>query len=273
MKNKIIAAVPNYNGGKMLLNIVEQLKEHPFDDIYVLDDLSTDNSVKKIEQEHSDIKLIKGNKNLGPGGNRNRIIDELGEDIDAIFFVDADMKLLSKNIVKYIRKIFCENKNVGMLGGMIFDKKMQPMEWNYGYEMDPIKDVLFLTLRKIIGQKNVLKKLRDLDMDYHWVSPKKFALKKRTVDWVAEGFCAVRASLFKDLKGYDSNMRYHEIHDLTYRIRSKGYEVLFTPDIHAQHLELEVRGKKRRKRDLSEAQFYFLKKRWSINKKERARVL
>ena len=272
MSERIIAAVPTYNAGENLLILGAQLRKENFDEVFILDDCSTDSSVDELIRHFPEFTFVHGETNKGPGGNRNRILDHI--DDETVFFVDADMSLESTNIRSQITKALGKT-SVGMVGGLILSKEGNPMWWNYGFEMNRDKDTWFYEVTNKLNQtdtdekvkKSLLEQLHDADTDYQWVSPKSLELRTRGVDWVAEGCFAIRGSLFKHISGYDEQMRYHEGQDLAKRVRDNNYEVVFDPTIRTKHLEIDVRGD-RRQSDFKKGQFYFFHKHYGMTRTE-----
>jgi N-acetylglucosaminyl-diphospho-decaprenol L-rhamnosyltransferase len=268
MNEKVIAAVPSYNAGKNLLNLAEQLSNQNFDAVYILNDNSTDNSIEKLKNQYPDFSVVEGSENIGPAGNRNRVLDVVDE--GTILFIDADMTLESENILQAVKGVLA-NTSVGMAGGYILNRQKQPMGWNYGFEMHLRKDVWFWHIVSTIARQDIpswykhelLQQLKDADMDYHWVAPADLPLQSRKVDWVAEGLFAIEAKLFRQVGGYDDKMPYHEGQDLARRVRDEGLDVKFEPSFSSVHHELHVRHD--RDTDFREGQFYFFQKHWDMS--------
>lgn len=271
MSEKVIVAIPAYNAGENLLNLVEQVNEQDFDAVFVLDDYSTDDSIKELKEAYPHFNVISGQENKGPGGNRNRLLDVVEDEL--IVFIDADMTLETDNIKEPVKNAIGKI-SVGMAGGYILNTERYPMAWNYGFEMHPRKDSWFWQIFTTINRGDIsteyrnelLQQLREADTDFHWVHPDSLPLRSREVDWVAEGLFAIRAEVLRRVGGYDENMRYHEGQDLARRVRDEGFEVMFTPGFSAMHHNIEVRGE-RRDDDFREGQFYFFHKHWGMSRK------
>ena len=74
----------------------------------------------------------------------------------------------------------------------------------------------------------------------------------------------MRAALFRQLKGFDERMRYHEAHDLGARVKAAGYEVVFNPTVVAKHLEHDSRMERRNQDYLQGARYYY-RKHWGMS--------
>jgi GT2 family glycosyltransferase len=260
---RISVVIPNFNGLEGLKILLPKLFKGNFSGIYIVDDASTDQSIA-YANAFSEVKIIGGDKNLGPAGNRNRILHEknLGE---LLWFVDADMDLVTINIEHVAEKLFT-NPLIALIGGFILNRNGRPMYWNYGYEKHPLRDRIAEFYGKLGNKYKKNKKVMDLirrnAIDYFYgLEIDAENHQERVVEWVAEGNFLVRTDVFKRIGGFDENMRYHEAHDLCKRIRELGFIVKFSPEIVTRHLEIDCRqgGKAR---DWRNGEKYFYKKHW-----------
>jgi GT2 family glycosyltransferase len=271
MSQKVVAAVPSYNAGESLVNVVGELWGAGIDEVYVLDDASTDASVAAVQERYPKTFVIAGEERKGPAGNRNRVLEHVASD-DLLIFVDADMTELSPGIKPSVQKIL-GREAIGLAGGHILSEQHSAMWWNYGFEMHPIKDAWFWQILMALTnggvseeyKQHLLEELRQQDADFHWIRQSDVAAVERSVEWVAEGLFAVRAATFKALGGFDAEMTYHEGQDLAKRVREANLEVIFSPSFSAVHKNSsavdEARAEKAR-----ESQFYFFRKHWNMSR-------
>jgi len=141
------------------------------------------------------------------------------------------------------------------------------MKWNYGSLMHPVHDGADQKLEQMMNQKLIAKEQFMMGApsraaSYRMVSEK----RPKEVGWVAEGCFAIKASLFKELRGFDAAMRFHEAHDLCARLRHLGYKTVFNPMELVQHLEHDSRMSRRSEDEIA-AKFHYLKKHWGMSKK------
>ncbi len=70
---KVSAVIVNYNGSQYLPDLLESLarQTHPVDEIIVVDNCSSDDSIKYIVTNHPQVRLVKMASNNGPGAARN----------------------------------------------------------------------------------------------------------------------------------------------------------------------------------------------------------
>jgi GT2 family glycosyltransferase len=264
---EITLAIPNYNGSENIANILNQVSKEDFHKIYFIDDASEDNSLE-IADKFSKVTIIRGEKNLGPAGNRNRVLNEdLG---DIVMFLDVDMELKNTDLKSKIINSFQDNK-VAIVGGKIFSKKDEPMWWNYGSEIHPIlnakSEIIHDWFLTVWGD---MEKIKELEDKYGNITPN-FEIsfgnitEPKEVDWVSEANFCIRTDLFKKVAGFDGKMRYHADQDLCKRIRFFGYKVLFSPNIKTRHLEIDTFGEDR-KYIMKKYAFYYYNKHWGMSK-------
>lgn len=261
---KVIVAIPHYNSLDTLWRLITQLREDSFDQIIVLDDCS-DVKPNKLEAEFPAVTFHYGSQNVGIAANRNRILKLVDEGI--IWFVDTDMEIVSIKNADRLRSIFGKDQ-LQMVGGLIYTKSGQEMEWNYGHEMHPVHDARFEELAKGLksGDTSAWSRLQAYRWDYSWLQPGLGHAALRTVDWVAEGSFAITAELFHQLGGYDTAFHYHEGQDLARRVRSIGAKIQVTPDLITRHLEAKVRSDKERAADVKQSQYLFFQKHWGLSR-------
>jgi len=242
---RFIAAIPNYNHGKSLPPLIEQLLAEKLDAIYVLDDASNDNSLELLAPYKKRVEIVKGPYNIGPGGNRNRIIPHLKPD-DIVMFVDADMQLITTNFKPKMISLFKDNPDVAMFGGGIQDKHGKPMTYNYGLHQSQFRHWVGLMIERItkfVRLKFFARFIRPLALKFTCnVEILFFEPVERVVSGsVSEGHFYVRGNVFKELNGFNEGLRYHEGGEFAYRLRHAGHVVKFTPVVWTRHLEIHSR--------------------------------
>lgn len=211
---RVSIVIPTYNSSDYIEKLLHYVKGlHPYH-IYVIDDASTDDTVKKCRRISS-VTVIAGDTNVGPTRNRNRI---LGRDIgDIILFLDDDMRWLSGDVLKTIANHFA-NPSLGALGFAIFDTEGKELWFGNEHESSPL---LFWLHRPFI-------------------TPLKPHERKKTflpVQWLLEGAFAVRSDIFTRLDGFDERFtRYQEGPDLCRRIRLDGHIIGYTHDVQFEHM-------------------------------------
>jgi glycosyltransferase involved in cell wall biosynthesis len=155
----ITVAIPNYNGQEGLKILLPKLNNSDFQGIYLADDGSKDNSIA-YARKFKNIKIIEGEKNLGPAGNRNRILQEKGLG-ELLWFVDSDMEIITPNVSNAAEKLFQDPK-IALVGGQILTMDGKSMYWNYGYDPHPLRDRVANYYGQLSNKFKKNKKVHDL---------------------------------------------------------------------------------------------------------------
>ena len=114
LKYKMSVVIPAYNEENYISQCIESLKKQRcnFDfEIIVVDNNSTDNTIKKIS--NLDVKIFKESKQ-GVGAARNKGTSEVVGEI--IVHLDADSRA-SENYLQAVKEYFDKDKNLVCLGG------------------------------------------------------------------------------------------------------------------------------------------------------------
>ena len=126
----VIAAVVNYNMADELGRLLPELEGHGYDEIFVLDDASTDHSRDVVAALHGNFRFITRDENRGAGSSRNQIIPFLPERA-IVHFLDADIVPVSDRMADRARDIF-PARLVGFIGGLTLPTEGIQNPWNYG---------------------------------------------------------------------------------------------------------------------------------------------
>lgn len=125
MKDKILIALPAYNEGKVIGNVIKSIKSAGFKDILVVDDCSKDDTFNIAKLAGA--KLVKHRKNLGAGGaTRTAIKYAKDKDYDFIVLMDSD----GQHSVKDISKLLKYSKEFDVVIGsrMVGDISKMPIQ-------------------------------------------------------------------------------------------------------------------------------------------------
>jgi hypothetical protein len=255
----ITAAILNFNGKNELQRLLPQVREHGFRHIVVLDDASTDDSVEWLVTQ-ADVTTIAGQENLGPPGNRNRLLHVPTEDI--IVFFDNDIELRGTDSAAAVEAEFERYPEAAVIGPLIYSNVEEPMWFNWGHDFRPYRWGLAEALHRVArahwGNPAVMATVREIAKG----AVSNFEpVEDREVDWVVEMFFAVRADVFSELDGFDANFRmFHGGPDFCLRARKAGYKVRFTTSYCAKHLDQHTGTDEARERDnLASTSYYFRK--------------
>lgn len=260
----VVAAIPNYNMGRHLRELIPQLLSQRYERIFVLDDASTDDSVDIVGAFGDDVRLVRSPQNQGAGANRNQIIDHVG-DGTLIHFIDADMELKTVDTPAVAREVaeYYLRQGVGMIGGLVSRVDGSQEYCNYGAAFS-LWGNLTSNVPRLVDHWRHKPRLAGMvqrlagPIAPDWPSPLEEPSPRRAY-WLHEGNLLIHSDVFKSLGGYDPVLRSHEAQDLAIRLDDKGIGRQFDPSIRVVHHHIDVRGKNRRKWE-SSATRYLIRK-------------
>lgn len=250
-KLPVVAAIPNYNMADYLSALLPQVLERGYDDVYVLDDASTDDSRKAVFDLDDNVHFVAGRQNVGPGANRNRIADVLGHEA-IIHFIDADVQLVSENNPQIIRSSF-ERPDVGAVGGLVQLPDGTPWMFNYGPRYSLFSMVAGGSQAVVADLQRrypVAGRLADKATSWrHRGFPdiSKTPMPK-PVYWTGEANFCITSRLFDQIGGFDPRLGYHEAQDLAIKLHRLGYVVRFEPALAVEHTFVDLGELKRKAR-------------------------
>src|SRR3970282_723804 len=115
-ENLVAIIVLNHNGKEDVLECLESIYSQDYKEyeVFVVDNASTDDSVKAIITEYPSVHLIKNESNLGAGPGRNAgwHFVEKKFDYKYLLFLDDDV-ILEKNFITRLIGLFINNAKVG----------------------------------------------------------------------------------------------------------------------------------------------------------------
>lgn len=118
---KVIVVLPAYNAGKTLRKTVEDIPKDIVDEIVLVDDYSSDNTIE-IAEEYKDIHIIKHQKNSGYGANQKTCYKKaLGLEADIIIMLHPDYQYTPK-LIHSMSYLIANNVYGVVLGSRILGK-------------------------------------------------------------------------------------------------------------------------------------------------------
>lgn len=197
---KITIAIPNFNGRKLLENNLPNIVSSGADQILIIDDGSSDNSVEFLKQVFPSIDLLVNDRNLGFIPSVNKLFEEAIGDIVVLLNNDV---WVEKDFLKSLTKHF-ENSKVFAVN--LHEKGEGPAVafWEDGF---------FEYKRG--EEKNVIQKS----------------------SWASGGSAAFKKRIWQKLGGFDNFFApfYWEDTDLSFRALKTGFEILWEPDSKVKH--------------------------------------
>ena len=224
---KVIVLLLNWNGRDLMKDSCESYlnNDYPNFEVVMIDNGSTDDSVKYVKKEFPGVIILQNEKNLGYSGGFNVGLDY------AFNQNNADYVLISNNDVKVANKVISElvkvaetDEKIGFVTGKVYyydhsnilqtvGKKEHPVRWNGGD----------------IG-------VREEDKgQYDKISERVFA---------DDIFTLVRRNLYKETGGYDTTFFLQcEEYDWQARAKKTGYKIMYTPHAKIWHKDSMTLGK------------------------------
>lgn len=220
-----------------------------FEVIYV-DNCSTDESIKYIEKEFPEVKILKNNKIKGFGENNNYAVSHSQGEYIAI--INPDIVLL-ENSLDFLYEKLIKSPNIGILIPKLLNKDMT---LQHSVRRFITLNTLFW---RIIAKGNDNSKNTHVqayvckDMDYH---------KEQPIDWGIGAAMMLKRKTFEVLKGFDEDyFLYMEDEDLCLRSWKIGKPVIYYPESRMIHNHLRGSSKIGRKTYLHfKSMFTFFKK-------------
>lgn len=209
---EIAVVILNWNGKALLETYLPSVITYSTKaKIYVADNASTDDSLEFLSKKYPEVVVLKNTTNLGYAGGYNQALKRVEEDIIVLLNNDVEV---TNNWLDPISTMFKKSDDIAAIQPKI--KSVQnPDYFDYAGAAGGFIDALgygfcrgriFDHIEKDTGQY-------DDDTDIFWASGACLALKNEC---------------FKNVDGFDESFfaHYEEI-DLCWRLKNKGYRVMF----------------------------------------------
>lgn len=158
MKKSIAIVICNYNKEDYIINCIKSILESTINDfdIYVVDNASTDNSVKMIREAYGDqiILMVNSENRGGSGGFNEGLREALKQDYEYLMCVDNDV-VFDSAAVEELRKFLEKHPEVGMVGSKAFYMDYPDRIWGYGGEINFDRYVHIDHYRNQIDTENI----------------------------------------------------------------------------------------------------------------------
>lgn len=223
MNKEVAVVILNWNGVKHLKEFLPSVVHHTnsgFAEIFIIDNASTDESVKFLRENYPQLQIIINESNGGFAKGYNDGLKKISAKYYVLLNSDVEVTAgwleplylkmeafpniaaCQPKVLDYKNKEYFEH--AGAAGGFI-DK--------FGYPF--CRGRLFHHLEKDYGQYNS-------EMEIFW----------------ATGACMmVRSDLYHEQNGFDESFFAHmEEIDLCWRLKNKGFQIFFIPDSKVFHL-------------------------------------
>lgn len=232
---KISVIIVSYNTEKLLEDCLSSLFKHTQNvetEVVVVDNASSDGSVKMIKKKFPKVKLIESQENNGFAAGNN-----LGLKVangDYLLLLNSDTRFVEDSLFKMV-EYMDQNPKVGISSCQLIyeDNDIQPSGGFFPNLWRVFVWMFFLDDLPIISQ---------FVRSFHPHSPKFYTNDNwykfpHLQDWVTGAFFLMRKEVAKELGPLDENFfMYVEEMEYCYRARKLGWQVSYTPVTKIIHL-------------------------------------
>lgn len=218
---KIAVIILNWNGAKLLQEFLPSVVNYSKEaTVYVIDNASTDDSLRVLTEEFPSVKVIQNTANYGFAQGYNQGLQFIEEEIYCL--VNSDIQV-TENWLVPILSVFENNKNAAIIQPKILDYKNKAyFEYagagggfidKFGYPF--CRGRIFDTIEKDSGQYDDIIQL-------FWASGACFFIKRE---------------VFRQLKGFDADFFAHQEEiDLCWRSFNLNYDTFYCGQSTVYHL-------------------------------------
>jgi GT2 family glycosyltransferase len=218
MYASLAIVIVNWNSFDVTQNCLASLRsiDYPNYKIIVVDNGSNDSSGDKLKSEFPEIILLKNEENLGfTGGNNTGIEFALNNDLELVMLLNNDTIVTPKfatNLVTFLQ----QDVNIGAIQPKIMFNQEREIIWNAGSSFSKVWH-----LTKTIGMGEFDKGDYDTQREIPWVT----------------GCCFLtKSSIIREIgKLDDCFFIYYEDTDWSFRIKQKGYKLIYEPSSKIYH--------------------------------------
>lgn len=212
------ALVVTWNRKDDVLECIDSLmkSDYPRLVVYVVDNASTDGSLRAVKREFPSVRIIHSDENLGfAGGNNLGLLAMLDDGMDAAFLVNDDAVVDKDTLTNLVAGGY-EDSTIGVLAPKVLIHAEPRVIWSAGGRVDPDTGV---SVQRHYGEDDEGQADEPSEIDY------------------AVG-CAmlVKADVIRQVGVMDPRyFMYYEETDWCRRIRAAGYKILYVPGSQIRH--------------------------------------
>jgi len=219
MSDKIFVLTLNWNGQEFILDCLESIKNlnFPVNQLVVVDNASSDDSVEIIKSKFPDIKIIENKLNLGYSRGFNKGIEfSIANGADFILIMNNDT-VIDKNALGELVKTIKTDEKIGFVSGKVLEHNYPNIIQTVGRK----KDFIYLISETHIGAGEEDIGQYDNIAEY---------------DYIDDVFLLVRKEVINEVGGYDDSFfLYYEETDWCSRVRKAGFRIVCNPSAKIWH--------------------------------------
>ncbi len=228
MSPRVKVLILSYNGKYLLDECISSylLNDYENFDITVIDNGSSDGTMKYVNENWPDIFVLRTKKNLGYSGGFNLGLDYAfnHENVDYVLITNNDVKADSK-IISELVKVAETDPMIGFVTGKVYFYDKPNVLQTVGKYEDPIR-----WNGEHIGKEEIDKG------QYNEISERTF---------VDDIFTLVSRKMYLETEGYDTTFQFQaEEFDWQARAKKLGYKIYYTPFAKIWHKDSLTIGKR-----------------------------
>lgn len=237
----------NFNTSRLLADCLSSIAETEKNGLtletIVVDNASTDNSVQMVKKDFSWVKLIASKRNLGFAAGNNLALKKAKGKF--FLFLNSDT-LLPKKIFPEIINYLSQNPKVGALTvKLVLRNGQMDSDCHRGFPT-PLASLTYF-----LGLESVWPKNRIFGQYHQFYKPLD---RVHEIESACGAFFLVREEILRQVGGWDEQyFFYGEDIDLAYRIRQKGWQIIFYPSIEVVHYKGASSGLREETADITKA--------------------
>jgi len=209
--------------GQCIASIYKYLKGKHYD-IFLVDNASSDNTVNFVRESYPDVKVIANKTNIGFAAANNQAVR--ATDAEILVFANPDTELTG-TIDPLILKL-ADPRIVASFGRLVYPS---------GITQDFIRNfpTIINQLGEISGLPHLFPKLSWAHEMIRNINSAQYG-KMHFIDAASGAFFVMKRDSFVEAGMFDENFFvYGEDMDLFYRLRKKGYKILYDPNVKIIH--------------------------------------
>lgn len=238
-KVRLSIIIVNYNTKDLLKQCLKSVIGY---EIIVVDNASTDGSVEMVEKEFPQVRLVKNKKNLGFAKANNQGLRLVQGEY--ILFLNSDTVVPKKTIASLLSYLE-EHPKVGVVTPRLELRNGKvDLDCHRGFPTPWASFSYFTGLEKLFPRSKIFGQ-------YHqtWKEPETI----HEIDACCGAFLLTRKKVLEGVSGFDeSYFFYGEDLDLCFRIKQRGWKVVYYPKVKAVHYKGTSSGLRKETRDITQ---------------------
>jgi GT2 family glycosyltransferase len=224
---KLSILVVNWNSERYLFGCIASIykfTDRNFFEIIVIDNASTDNSIKMVRNTFPDVIVIENNQNLGFAAGNN-----LGAKVatgEYLLFLNPDT-LLQNNAIESLVKYLENNPDVGIVAPTLINQSGNVQGGDAGY---------FPTPQVMFNHAFFLNSIFQGFLRGIWIPRRRKIGHETMVDWVSGASMLIRSSLFKKVGLFSTDyFMYAEDIDICKKVKEKKWKIVYLREVRVIH--------------------------------------